>query len=338
MYRNLFRPAAYHGYRRSGQHRAGPYFEGWYFKLVDAAGAHRFAVIPGIFLDPAGRDSHAFVQTLDGVRGDTSYQRYPLDQFAAHPTEFRLRVGPNHFSLTEIALNLDGDGRRMAGTMRFDDVADWPVTWRSPGIMGWYAYVPFMECYHGVLGFDPTLRGLLAVDGRPIDFHGGRGYIEKDWGEAFPRAYIWMQSNHFTQPGVCLTASIARIPWLGTAFRGFIVGLWLQGRLYRFATYTGAAVERLAVAGETVSLHMRGPDTVNPGSPPLRLEIVAHRDPAHADPLHAPNRTAMLQRALESLGARIDVRLLAADGSTRFADSGRYAGLEFGGDLNELTE
>jgi tocopherol cyclase len=40
-----------------------------------------------------------------------------------------------------------------------------------------------------------------AVGGRRVDFSGGSGYIEKDWGRSFPRAWIWAQSNTFTQPG-----------------------------------------------------------------------------------------------------------------------------------------
>ena len=36
----------------------------------------------------------------------------------------------------------------------------------------------------------------------------------------------------------------AIIPWLGSTFWGTIVGLWHEGRLYRFATYTGAKMER----------------------------------------------------------------------------------------------
>ncbi len=336
MYVNLFRPGAYHGYRRDGHHRNGPYFEGWYYKLVDADGANRFAVIPGVFLGQGGADSHAFVQTLDGVNGRSRYHRYPLDAFRAHPAQFAFEIGRNFFSCTELALNLDADGQRTTGALRFDGLIGWPVTWRSPGIMGWYAYVPFMECYHGVLGFDHAIRGLLAVDGRTVDFDGGRGYIEKDWGQAFPRAYVWMQSNHFAQAGVCLTASVAQIPWLGAAFRGFIVGLWLQGRLYRFATYTGAAIDRLEVTPERVLCVLRGPDTVNPGGPPLRFEISAHRGEAPAATLHAPYRTAMIQRALESLTARIDVRLVGAHGSVLFEGTGLYSGLEYGGSLDAI--
>ena len=126
------------------------------------------------------------------------------------------------------------------------------MTLTSPGIMGWYGWMPFMECYHGVLSFDHSLHGALEVEGQNHSFDGGRGYIEKDWGKAFPSGYIWFQSNHFETPGVCLTASIAMIPWLGRSFRGFIIGLWLDGKLYRFATYTGARTEHLALQDNRV--------------------------------------------------------------------------------------
>jgi len=43
-------PASYHGHGKRP-----PFFEGWYYKLVDASEQARYAVIPGIFLskDPA---------------------------------------------------------------------------------------------------------------------------------------------------------------------------------------------------------------------------------------------------------------------------------------------
>ena len=53
-----------------------------------------------------------------------------------------------------------------------------------------------------------------------------------------------------------LTASVAIIPWLRGAFPGFIVGLRHDGQLYRFATYTGAAIERLELADTHVTWHM----------------------------------------------------------------------------------
>lgn len=331
---NTWHPAAFHGHNR-----AHSFFEGWYFKLVDASERHRFAIIPGVFLGTGGRDSHAFVQTLDGVSGATVYHRYPLEDFWAAREEFDLRIGPNRFTTHALELDIDGQGHRLAGRLHFTGVTPWPVTWRSPGIMDWYTFVPFMECYHGVLGFDHAIQGMLAIDGTAIDFHGGRGYIEKDWGKAFPRAWIWMQTNHFAQHGVSLTASVARIPWLGSAFRGFIVGLWCNGTLYRFATYTGATIEQLTVTAHAVTWHLRTTTVVGGRRQPLRLAIVAHRDGEQVDLLHAPDRTAMVQRVLESLTAYIDVRLTVGQGADEdliFEGRGRNAGLEIGGEIATL--
>ena len=66
--KTIWQPAAFHGFG----HRAG-YFEGWYFKIVDATEQHRYAIIPGVFLGKDGVDSHSFVQTLDGASGATCY-------------------------------------------------------------------------------------------------------------------------------------------------------------------------------------------------------------------------------------------------------------------------
>ena len=97
--------------------------------------------------------------------------------------------------------------------------------------MGWYAWVPTMECYHGVVQPRPCPRWLGRRGAGRVDLAGGRGYLEKDWGTAFPKAYVWMQSNHFEETGVSLVASTALIPWRSAAFRGDLVALHLpEGR------------------------------------------------------------------------------------------------------------
>lgn len=332
--KSIWRPAAFHGFGRRAD-----FFEGWYFKIVDRSEQRRYAIIPGVFLGKDGVDSHSFVQTLDGASGVTRYHRYPLEAFAAAPAAFDICIGANRFTAHGIELNIDRPEQRLMGRLAFDGVTPWPVTWRSPGIMDWYSFAPFMECYHGVLSLDHAVAGQLIIDDKAVDFHGGRGYMEKDWGQAFPRAWIWMQSNHFAAAGVSLTASVARIPWLGTAFRGFIVGLLCQGALYRFASYTGAVIERLHVTENQVFWEMRGPVAHGGVRRLARLSLVAHRDEEGVDLLHAPMRTAMLQRVLESLTASVDVTLSVEVGGRTvevFAGRGRHAGLELGGNLEEI--
>jgi len=193
-------------------------------------------------------------------------------------------------------------------------------------VMGWYAWVPKMECYHGVLGFDHKISGFLEINGTEFDFTNGRGYIEKDWGAAFPEGYVWMQTNHFGHPNICLTGSIALIPWLGSVFRGFIVGLWIDGELFRFATYTGASVDLLEITNSEVLWTIMDRDH--------RLEIIATR--GITGDLKGPTRHDMGMRVAESMMAKIHVKLLGKRGEIIYEDTGHHAGLEVAGDIKKL--
>ena len=312
------RPDMYHGH-----HKKPPFFEGWYFKVVSADESHRYAIIPGVFL---GDDGHAFVQILNGMTAESIYHRFPLESFWASEEDFEVRIGENVFYRQHINLNIDRPEGQLIGELRFSDLVVWPVSAREPGIMGWYAWVPLMECYHGVISLDHQIMGSLKIDGESIDFSSGRGYTEKDWGQSFPSAYIWMQSNHFSNHPVCLTGSVAMIPWVRQAFRGFIIGLWYRGELYRFATYNGAIIEHLELENDHVDWYIRGKNH--------RLELHATRPEGGL--LHAPDRESMLQRVEETMRATVDVQLLTLEGQVIFEDRGRHAGLEVFGDLERL--
>jgi hypothetical protein len=314
-----------------GRAKKPPYFEGWYYKLIDASEQHRLAVIPGIFRSADPAESHAFVQVLDGASGEATYHEYPVEAFRAAEQTLDIRLGPNRFTMGQISLHIDTPERSVFGDLAFDALTPWPVTLISPGVMGWFAWVPLMQTYHGVISLDHAIRGTLTVNGRPISFSDGRGYIEKDWGRSFPDAWIWMQTNHFNQPGASLTASIATIPWLGISFRGFIIGLWHDGALYRFATYTGAWIESLIIREaevRAVILDRRH-----------RLEITARS--AAGGVLRGPTGADMAGRVPESLQATVMVRLSALGrNSSRliFEDSGRNAGLEVVGETSRLLK
>jgi hypothetical protein len=317
-------PERYHGHGRRP-----PFFEGWYYKLVDASEQFRYAVIPGIYASADPAEYHAFVQVLDGTTGHAAYHRYPPDAFRAARDTFDVHIGPNRFTADAISLDITSCEQAISGKVRFEGRTPWPVTLSSPGIMGWYSWVPFMECYHGVISLDHALYGEVAVDGQRIDWTGGRGYIEKDWGVSFPAAWVWLQSNHFSQAGTSITASVATIPWLWSTFQGFIIGLWHEGRLVRFATYTGASIDSLEVEDNHVrwAIHDRS----------HRLEIQAMR--AAEGALRGPGRADMGVRVPETLQATVRVRLLQRRKGTDTVlldDTGRHAGLEVVGDLGRL--
>ena len=321
--RSVLKPAGYHGAGRSSK-----YFEGWYVKLVDARRDARLALIPGVFLAPEEDGPHeAFVQVLDGSSGRSWYIPYPLSEFTAHSDHFAVQIGPNRFSSGGVVLDLPAAG--LQGRVDFGPLDPWPVSMRAPGAMGWYAWVPFMECYHGVVSFGHELTGSMQFEGRQLDFDGGHGYIEKDWGQAFPSAYVWMHSNHFDDPSVSLMASVAIIPWLRGSFPGVLIGLRHGERLYRFATYTGAKVSDLRIDDEHVWLTVDARD----GS---TLSIRATR-PGGAF-LHAPIRSQMHKRVEETLQAEVEVTLSDTAGRVLLQDSGHCAGLEVHGETDRLLQ
>jgi len=129
----------------------------------------------------------------------------------------------------------------------------------------------------------------------------------------------------------CLTASIAIIPWLGSVFPGFIVGLWHDGQLYRFATYTGAHTNVLDISANQVHWEVSNRN--------YSLEMIASR--AEGGLLIAPTPSGMDRRIAETLDARVAVRLSRrgpGGNEIIFEDEGRNAGLEAVGDLERLCQ
>jgi hypothetical protein len=318
---NLFHPERYHGHRRRP-----PFFEGWYFKLVDPSEQHRTAIIPGIFLSEDQDAQHAFIQVLDGSSGDATYHRFPAEEFRAATDSFDVWIGPNHFWREGVELRIADELRQMSGRVEFTDLVGWPVSWRSLGVMGPYGWAPRMECNHGVVSLDHRLQGEMTIAGDEVEFSGGRGYIEKDWGTSFPEGYVWIQSNHFDRVGVSFVGSIAIVPWLFSSFPGFIIGLWLDGRLFRFATYTGAVTRHLRITDESIEWVVADDDHV--------LSIEAHR--THAGLLLGPTRERMSDRIGETMLADVIVDLRTASGGAVFRGAGRNTGLEAHGALDRL--
>ena len=316
--RAILNPSTYHG-----TDQKPPFFEGWYFKMVSADEKHKIAIIPGVIL---GKDQHAFVQVIDGSDGKTEYFTFPFEQFQADFPEFRLAIGENQFDSSHLAVNINQAEGQLSGEISFGKLNPWPVTFFYPGVMGWFAWVPKMECYHGVLSFDHALQGKLTLNGKEMDFTGGRGYIEKDWGKSFPAAWVWFQSNHFKGVSTCITGSVAVIPWLGNSFKGFIVGFWLDGKLYRFTTYLNSKIESLEIFDDHVAWVLRNRRH--------RLSLKAWR--AQGGLLLGPTPEDMGTRVMETLSASIDVRLETLQGDLIFEGKGEHAGLEVVGDLERL--
>jgi hypothetical protein len=188
-----------------------------------------------------------------------------------------------------------------------------------------------MECYHGILSMDHALEGFVEIDGTKTDLDGGRGYIEKDWGVSMPSSWIWMQTNHFGRSGISLSGSIAKIPWFGKYFTGYIFGFLYNKKLYEFTTYSGTKVTGLEVTDNNIRVRLENKK--------YRLGIIADR--LEGVELPVPKLGEMKAKVNESLRSDIYVELLRKNGHRTeliFSGTGRNAGLELVGDIAELVK
>ena len=315
----IWNPECYHGWGKSKR-----FFEGWYYKIISSDQKHALAIIPGIAMDENG-EKQAFIQVLDGRNLKASYHKFDVQEFIPKPKTHDLQIGKNRFTNDSIELDLPG----LKGSLRFRNRSPWPSSWNSPGIMGPFSFVPFMECYHGILSMDHSIKGNLVHQDKVISFEQGRGYMEKDWGHSFPEGYVWMQSNHFSKTGISIKASIAKIPWIGSSFIGYIAGVLIDGKLIQFTTYNKTQLKQCSVSKKEVVIEMENSSH--------KLWIRAERE--KATPLAAPIAGFMDARIEESMNAKIHLKLIQKKtGEILLEDTGTSAGIEVAGNYAVLLK
>ena len=213
------------------------FFEGWYLKHQNDKTS--ICLIPAFHVSSAGEKTLSIQVITPKYSGSASY---PVEQFLVNEEVFSIQIEKNHFSETGIAVDLQMDDFYVRGSLAYG-----PLTRLQSDIMGPFSHIPFLKCNHGVLSMSHTLQGSLDLNGTEVDFSGGTGYIEKDWGTSFPQSYLWTQgcfpSPEDNRP-CSVMLSVAHIPFLGFSFTGCISAIWYEGREYRLATYKGVRILR----------------------------------------------------------------------------------------------
>lgn len=315
-FKKLFHPELFQGEKKKNQ-----YFEGWYYKMVGVDELYTLALIPGISVNK--EDSHAFIQIFiskheaNGVSLETHYVRYELKDFSYGKKSFWVKIGDNYFSKEKVNLSIKDDDISISGSVDFSELVPIKKNIWMPSIMGIFGYFNFMECYHGVISMSHKLSGSLNINNKLTTFTAGKGYIEKDWGRSFPRAYVWLQSNHFKNPTTSFLFSYADIPFLGFYFKGLIVNLIYQGKEYRFATYNGAKIKLEQIEPTKVKY------IIKKGR--LRLEVTAYSEASIE--LFSPNKGEMIDQIKEGVSGFIEIKLYK-NKELIYSDEGKHAGIE----------
>lgn len=318
----IYRPEIF-----QGKNRTEHYFEGWYLKLVDQRAENVYALIPGISISPDKGDRHAFIQVINGREAKAEYLRFDFSEFRYAADRFEVKIADNMFSSRRVVLKVDRGTTHLEADLQFDHLNPWPKSLFFPGAMGWYAFVPKMECYHGVVSMDHGIKGQFHFGSKRIDFTGGRGYIEKDWGTSFPQGWVWLQSNHFHINGAAtipcsVMLSIAKIPWRGKHFNGFICGFLYGRKHYVFATYNRTKLKELRYTNRDVQAVLEN----------NRYGISISASRQNSATLLSPVMGAMDGRIAESIDASVQITLYKKPKKGKrlvlFDAEGRCGGLE----------
>lgn len=314
--KKIFHPEYFQGNRKKKR-----YFEGWYYKFVASDKRYTLALIPGISLAQA--DPHAFIQafvsfTDEGkTQLEKSYFRFPVSSFLYSNKTFFIKIGDNFFSNDRVTVNLADGHFHLSGDLRLSGLTPIRRSLFSPNIMGFFGYFNFMECYHGVVSMSHFIEGQMTLNETAIAFHHSKGYIEKDWGRSFPRAYVWFQSNHFSDVTTSVLFSYADIPFLGKHFQGLIVNVLYQGKEYRFATYNGAKILFEKIENGHVQYRVKR------GRYQLELSALS---PDQTE-LTSPRDGLMIESIKEGLTGTVQIRLFDR-GKLIYEDVGNQAGIE----------
>lgn len=317
----LFNPEIF-----QGKYRKRNYFEGWYFKLIDGEQKSILSIIPGIAINKNG-EKKAFIQTIDGISGQTHYIPFDYRDFKYNSNNFQVFIGNNYFSKDRVILDLEKDDLSLIGELHFTECIPYPKRKTHPGIMGPFSFVPLMECYHGVVNIDHKIQGQIIHQKRRINFNNGYGYIEKDWGKSFPESWIWVQCNHFNQENVSFMFSIAKIPWFGSFFIGFISFLRIGDKHYTFATYTSSKIKHLNLKDNLLSITLKNSE----------YKLQAQVDiSTNKGELLAPKIGSMNRKIEETINSKVSILLLDGSGNTIFEDKGHHGGTELSGSYEKF--
>ncbi len=318
----LKRPEQYHGHLKKG-----PFFEGWYHK-ISSKDDQTFVMIPGIYKSGVNNKQMAFLMFYQGSNCEVEYIPFDVDDFQCDTKSYKLKLGDNFFSSQRILIDFESKHLKVKGEIATNRLNPWPVSIFERGCMGWYGYIPTMECFHGILSMNHDVHGFMNVNGEQISLDQGRGYTEKDWGKNFPKDWVWAQSNNFNEPELSISASLATIPWKNYEFSGFIIGIQHQKKLYKFTTYNFSRILNIKFENGTLDW------VIKKGIFDLEIKIKAGKK---SGLLYAPDKIEMVPKVKEYLDGEISFRLKKNE-KTILENHSQQTAVEIVGKTNRLID
>jgi hypothetical protein len=305
----------------------GPWFEGWYLRVSDKDGRRSLAVI-GCSHMPKGSvrkprmklPAYAAVIWNDG-RGRTRIieQSVPLsrmlhdgrpvaeDPSAGEESDFSWEA-PGIGTITQDGADLRiGDkvkvkvrlSERIPSSSQVAIVNPFTDALRKAAPLNWYPYSVGSEAEYSL--------SIAFPDGETVYWSGsGYAYQDKNWGNAFPEAWVWSQ-------GIS-EGNEARFLISGgkTEMGGVPLTVWFLS--LQSPSFSWDATNLLPhVRAETEVDACKGTFRMSIQDPTRRVEVSARADPASFAPVKMPTEKGFRPGALESFSGTVEISAFERD-------------------------
>lgn len=195
------------------------YFEGWYFRFTDTV---NYAIIFAITKNE--EDPHAFIQLFKEGMAECIYKRFDLNEFTFENNT--VQIGKNILSLEKAYIQID----EYEIDLLFNEQSS-----RSHSAMGYLSNAP-LDCFQEIILIDGKASGTINKQKTE-----GTIYIEKTYGNKFPKRWIWLQSNH-SKNSSQISFSIGYIPLLLTTVPGWLLEVSFNDERLNFHSLGGAVL------------------------------------------------------------------------------------------------
>jgi len=337
------------GYHWQGQ--GGRFFEGWYYRVTLPAVGETFAFMYSIE-DPWGEAAYSggAAQIL-GPEDAYLWRTFP-DPAGFWAERDRLALGhwgrgasdgpPRYLEPETFARDLSegyqatarlnqgyirdpGSGRYCRWQYEIQPSCGWgDRDGNQQSTAGWLSRLPIFEPGWQILMADGRASGWIDWCGRHYYFSDAPAYSEKNWGQAFPQRWFWLNCNWFTDTSdLALTAGGGRRGALWWQESVAMAGVHYQGRFYEFVPWNSAVSWRVEPWGFW---------QVRARSDRYQVEVTG-TTARTGTPLRAPTPQGLQFCCRDTLRGDLQLTLTTRAGELIVAARSQQGGLEVGGAL-----
>ena len=307
-------------YRRSGgdlpgsdpRPSHGAEMEGYLWRFTDAAARRVVVALCGVNRHPEGDWATVAVAVHPG--GVT--RSAVVADAVADRERYAVRAG-DALVADETGVRVRLDGVELDATLH--ETRAWPLRLGGGGIFG---ALPVLGQYWHPHVLGGRAEVTWVVDGERTRSVDADVYAEKNWGAGFPDRWWWGQAQGFDRPDVCVAFGGGRLSAGPVAVDVTGVVVRIGDRVVRVAP--PAAWVRTDVADGRWRIDAR-----HPAGWRVRLDGRADATPPHVLPVPLPAERRNVDRDLEHLAGRLDLRV-ERWGRPRLVATSTLAALEVG--------